>query len=50
LTNALHKMSEEIYRAASAQQTGDGAAGTSGDQTVEDAEYEIVDEEPSSHD
>jgi molecular chaperone DnaK len=49
LTDALHKMSEEIYRKASAQQSADGAAGASGGETVEDAEYEIVDDEPSSH-
>ncbi len=49
LTDALHKMSEEIYRKASAQQSADGAAGTSGEETVEDAEYEIVDDEPSSN-
>ena len=49
LTDALHKMSEEIYRKASAQQSADGAAGASGAETVEDAEYEIVDDEPSSH-
>jgi len=49
LTDALHKMSEEIYRKASAQQSADGAAGASDGETVEDAEYEIVDDEPSSH-
>ena len=49
LTDALHKMSEEIYRQASAQQSPDGATGAAGEETVEDAEYEIVDDEPSSH-
>ena len=49
LTDALHKMSEEIYRKASAQQSADGAAGAQDDETVEDAEYEIVDDEPSPH-
>jgi molecular chaperone DnaK len=49
LTDALHKMSEEIYRKASAQQSTDGAGGASGGETVEDAEYEIVDDEPSPH-
>ncbi len=49
LTDALHKMSEEIYRQASAQPSPDGASGAPGEETVEDAEYEIVDDEPSSH-
>jgi molecular chaperone DnaK len=49
LTDALHKMSEEIYRKASAQQSADGAAGAQDGETVEDAEYEIVDDEPSPH-
>jgi molecular chaperone DnaK len=49
LTDALHKMSEEIYRKASAQQSADGAAGAQDGDTVEDAEYEIVDDEPSPH-
>ena len=49
LTDALHKMSEEIYRKASAQQSADGAAGAQDSETVEDAEYEIVDDEPSPH-
>jgi molecular chaperone DnaK len=49
LTDALHKMSEEIYRKASAQQSADGAGGAPDGETVEDAEYEIVDDEPSPH-
>ncbi|MFN8110759.1 MAG: molecular chaperone DnaK [Thermoleophilia bacterium] len=45
LTEALHRMSEEIYRkAAESQQPTGQADGTNGD-TVEDAEYEIVDED-----
>ena len=44
LTEALHRMSEEIYRAAAAEApSGDAADG--GAETVEDAEYEIVDED-----
>jgi molecular chaperone DnaK len=46
LTEALHRMSEEIYRKAAAQQgAGDGAGADGAGETVEDAEYEIVDED-----
>ncbi len=48
LTDALHRMSEEIYRKASAEQAPDAAAGATGAETVEDAEYEIVDDDESS--
>ncbi len=49
LTDALHRMSEEIYRQASAQQSADGAAGPSANgETVEDAEYEIVDDDTTT--
>ncbi len=44
LTQALHKMSEEIYRRASAEQPAGNGAGPEAE-TVEDAEYEIVDED-----
>jgi molecular chaperone DnaK len=44
LTQALHKMSEEIYRRASAEQPAGNGAGPE-TETVEDAEYEIVDED-----
>ncbi len=45
LTEALHKMSEQIYQQASAQQGGDAAQGGTGEPPVEDAEYEIVDDD-----
>ena len=48
LTDALHKMSEEIYRKANAEQAPGGAAGQGAGETVEDAEYEIVDDNESS--
>ena len=48
LTDALHKMSEEIYRKASADQAQGAAAGQDAAETVEDAEYEIVDDDESS--
>jgi molecular chaperone DnaK len=44
LTEALHRMSEQIYQRAAQQQQA-GANGGGGDETVEDAEYEIVDED-----
>jgi len=44
LTQALHKMSEEIYRQAAAEQPQGNGAGPEAE-TVEDAEYEIVDED-----
>jgi molecular chaperone DnaK len=52
LTEALHKLSEQVYQQAAASSEGasqDGAtAGGEGDSdTVEDAEYEVIDEEPS---
>ena len=42
LTEVLHKLSEQVYAQAAAQQgaaSGDGAS----DDTVEDAEYEVID-------
>ena len=44
LTEVLHRLSEQVYAQASAQQeaaAGNGAA----DDTVEDAEYEVIDED-----
>jgi molecular chaperone DnaK len=47
LTEALHRMSEQIYQQAAAQQAaqsgpaGDGAA----EEAVEDADYEVIDED-----
>jgi molecular chaperone DnaK len=46
LTDVLHRLSEQVYRQAAAQQeatapNGDGAA----EETVEDAEYEVIDED-----
>ena len=45
LTDVLHRLSEQVYRQAAAQQetaaNGDGQA----DETVEDAEYEVIDED-----
>jgi len=46
LTEALHRMSEQIYQRAAQQQQQAGAnGGGGGDDAVEDAEYEIVDED-----
>ena len=48
LTDVLHKLSEQVYQQASQQAAGgapaDGASGTAGE-TVEDAEYEVIDED-----
>ena len=44
LTDVLHRLSEQVYQQAAAQQetaSGNGAA----DETVEDAEYEVIDED-----
>ena len=45
LTDVLHRLSEQVYRQAAAQQepaaNGDGTA----EETVEDAEYEVIDED-----
>jgi len=50
LTDALHRMSEEIYRKANAQQATEGAAaGSAEGETVEDAEYEIVDDDQTTN-
>jgi molecular chaperone DnaK len=45
LTEALHRMSEEIYRRAAASQPTGGTDADGAGETVEDAEYEIVDED-----
>jgi len=46
LTDVLHRLSEQVYQraAAGAQASGDGSGGA-GEETVEDAEYEVIDEE-----
>ena len=44
LTDVLHRLSEQVYQQAAAQQetaSGNGAT----DETVEDAEYEVIDED-----
>ena len=46
VTAALHKVSEQVYQRAAAEQQG---AGDAGEETVEDADYEVIDEdEPAS--
>jgi len=48
LTEALHKLSEQVYQRAAAESQGaaGGDTGTgSEDDTVEDAEYEVIDED-----
>jgi len=47
LMDVLHRLSEQVYqRAAAAQPSGNGAAaGQGAEEAVEDAEYEVIDEE-----
>jgi molecular chaperone DnaK len=50
LQEASQKLAEAVYAQASAQQaasqpTGDGAAGASDDEVVEEGDYEVIDEE-----
>ncbi|MCC6224436.1 MAG: molecular chaperone DnaK [Thermoleophilia bacterium] len=48
LTQAAHKLAQAVYERAQAAQAGAGAAGdgtAAGDEVVEEAEYEVVDEE-----
>ncbi|MBA2568341.1 MAG: molecular chaperone DnaK [Actinobacteria bacterium] len=50
LQEASHKLAEAVYAQATAQQqqqasTGDNGAGSADDEVVEDADYEVIDEE-----
>ena len=46
LTEALHRMSEQIYQQAAAQQAqADPSADGAGEEPVEDADYEVIDED-----
>jgi molecular chaperone DnaK len=45
LTEVLHKLSEQVYRQAAAQQEAAAGNGAATDDTVEDAEYEVIDED-----
>ena len=46
LTDVLHRLSEEVYRKAAAQQeAAQGNGSATQDDTVEDAEYEVIDED-----
>jgi len=45
LTDVLHRLSEQVYRQAAAQQEAASGDGASADETVEDAEYEVIDED-----
>jgi molecular chaperone DnaK len=49
LTEVLHRLSEQVYqRAAQSQSTQSGAPQDGGGETVEDADYEVIDEEEAS--
>ncbi len=45
LTDVLHRLSEQVYRQAAAQQEAAANGDSSADETVEDAEYEVIDED-----
>jgi len=45
LTDVLHRLSEQVYQQASAQQEATANGTTTTDETVEDAEYEVIDED-----
>jgi molecular chaperone DnaK len=45
LTDVLHRLSEQVYRKAAAQQEAATNGGATADETVEDAEYEVIDED-----
>jgi molecular chaperone DnaK len=46
LTDVLHRLSEEVYRKAAAQQqAASGNGSQTADEAVEDAEYEVIDED-----
>ena len=46
LTDVLHRLSEQVYQRAAAQQESGSANGAgAADDTVEDAEYEVIDED-----
>ena len=50
LQEASHKLAEAVYAQAASQAAagpngGDGASGTSDDEVVEEADYEVIDEE-----
>ncbi len=52
LTEALHKLSEQVYQQAAASSEGasqDGASADGDAETVEDAEYEVIDEDASEN-
>jgi molecular chaperone DnaK len=45
LTDVLHRLSEQVYRQAAAQQEAATNGGEAADEAVEDAEYEVIDED-----
>jgi molecular chaperone DnaK len=45
LTDVLHRLSEQVYSQAAAQQEAASNGGEAADEAVEDAEYEVIDED-----
>ena len=45
LTDVLHRLSEQVYQRAASQQEAEANGAGSPEETVEDAEYEVIDED-----
>ena len=45
LTDVLHRLSEQVYQRAAAQQEAASGDGAGTEEAVEDAEYEVIDED-----
>ena len=45
LTDVLHRLSEQVYQRAAQEQEAQANGATAPDETVEDAEYEVIDED-----
>jgi molecular chaperone DnaK len=48
LTDALHRLSEQVYQRASQAGSDDGSGSDGADEAVEDAEYEVIDEDDTA--
>jgi molecular chaperone DnaK len=48
LTDVLHRLSEQVYQRASQAASEDGSGSDGADEAVEDAEYEVIDEDDTA--
>jgi molecular chaperone DnaK len=48
LTDVLHRLSEQVYQRASQAASDDGSGSDGADEAVEDAEYEVIDEDDTA--